>query len=255
MWADFLLVALDQLINQAANVRYVSRSELSAPLVVRTQEGVTPGSCAQHSQSLEALLAHIPGLKVGLAATPQDAYLMLRSAVADPDPVVLFEARALYQSNGFVSIDEEIGPVGGARVHREGPDAAILTWGPMLPHVLEAAERLAERGVEASVVDLRWLNPLDDETIEAVVRAGSGTVLVAHEANLTGGFGAEIAARIQERHFDYLDQPVARVGTPDSRIPSAPALQRALLPNAQTIAETVAELCGIGAEPGVMQSG
>jgi 2-oxoisovalerate dehydrogenase E1 component len=244
MWADFLLVALDQLVNQAANVRYVSRSELSAPLVVRTQQGVTPGSCAQHSQSLEALLAHIPGLKVGLTATPQDAYSMLRSAIADPDPVVLIEARSLYQTKGMVNTTGPVDPVGGARVHREGSDVAIFTWGAILSTVLRAADELSQQGVEAQVVDLRWLSPLDDETIEQVVRAGSGNVVVVHEANVTGGFGAEVAARIQERHFDYLDNPVARVGTPDTRIPSAPALQDALLPNVGTIVSAAMALAG-----------
>ncbi len=236
MWADFLLVALDQLINQAANVRYVSRSQLHAPLVVRTQQGVTPGSTAQHSQSLEALLTHIPGLKVGLPATPHDAYAMLRAAIADDDPCVVIEARSLYQTKGLVDLDAPVEPVGGARVHREGGDLAILTWGTMLGPALDAARRLADEGTEASVVDLRWLSPLDDDAIEQAVRAGGGRILIAHEANVTGGFGAEVAARIQERHFGLLTAPVRRVGTPDVRMPAAPALQRALVPDADTIA-------------------
>jgi 2-oxoisovalerate dehydrogenase E1 component len=244
MWADFVLVALDQLINQAANVRYVSRSELSAPLVVRMQQGATPGSCAQHSQNLEALLAHVPGLKVGLAATPGDAYAMLRSAVADPDPVIVIEARSLYQTKGAVQLDAEVGPVGGARLHRDGSDLVLLTWGTMVPQAIQAGDELAQLGIEASVVDLRWLNPLDDETIEQVVRASDGRVLIVHEANVTGGFGAEIAARIQERHLDFLDQPVARLGAPDTRIPSAPALQRALVPDTEAIAKAARALVG-----------
>lgn len=244
MWGDFLLVALDQLFNQAANVRYVSRSALTAPLVVRTQQGVTPGSCAQHSQSLEALLAHVPGLRVGLAATPQDAYGMLRAAIADPDPCVVIESRALYQEKGPVALDEPAEPVGGARWHRDGGDLAILTWGPMLRSALAAAERLSADGIEAAVVDLRWLNPLDDASIARAVQQSGGRVLLAHEANLTGGFGAEIAARIQERHFDDLDAPVARVGTPDVRIPSAPALQAALVPDQRTIADAARALVG-----------
>jgi 2-oxoisovalerate dehydrogenase E1 component len=242
MWGDFLLVALDQLVNQAANVRYVTRSELTAPLVVRTQQGVTPGSCAQHSQSLEALLAHVPGLRLGLPSTPQDAYDMLRAAVAEDDPVVLIEGRALYLNAAPVRTGAGVEPVGGARVRRRGGDLTILTWGALAPSVLEAGELLAAEGVEATIVDLRWLNPLDDETIEAVVRAGSGRVLVAHEANLTGGFGAEIAARIQSRHFEYLDAPVSRLGVDDSRIPSAPALQRALVPDAAAVVAAAREL-------------
>lgn len=244
MWADFMLVALDQLINQAANLRYVSRGELTAPLVVRMQQGATPGSCAQHSQSLEALLAHIPGLKVGLPATPQDAYGMLRAAVADPDPVIVIEARALYQHKDVVDPRAVEDRVGGARVRRDGADLVILTWGTMLPHALTAADQLAAEGVEASVVDLRWLAPIDDETIDRVIRGSRGRVLVAHEANRTGGFGAEIAARVQERHFDQLERPVARVGLPDSRVPAAPALQAALVPDAETILGASRALCG-----------
>lgn len=242
MWGDFLLVALDQLFNQAANVRYVSRSELAAPLVVRTQQGVTPGSCAQHSQSLEALLAHVPGLRVGLAATPQDAYAMLRSAVADPDPCIVIESRALYQLKGPVALDGPVEPIGGARWHRAGGDLSIVTWGPMLHPVLRAADRLAEQGIDAAVVDLRWLNPLDDVSIARAVEEGEGRVMLVHEANVTGGFGAEVVARIQERHFDLLDAPVVRLGTPDVRIPSAPALQEALVPGTETVVESARAL-------------
>ena len=171
MWGDFLLVALDQLINQAANVRYVSRGQHCAPLVVRTQQGATPGSCAQHSQSLEALLAHIPGLRVGLAATAQDAHAMLRAAVADDDPVILFESRALYQHKGMVALGGEREGVGGARVRRSGGDVAILSWGRTALLAGQAAERLAADGIEATVLDLRWLAPLDDAAIAARRRA------------------------------------------------------------------------------------
>ncbi|MDW5594098.1 thiamine pyrophosphate-dependent enzyme [Conexibacter stalactiti] len=244
MWGDFLLVALDQLVNQAANVRYVSRGELTAPLVVRTQQGVTPGSCAQHSQSLEALLAHVPGLKVGLPATPQDAAAMLRAAVADPDPCILFEARSLYQTKGLVRPDAPVEAAAGARLRRDGADLAIVTWGTMVAPALEAAEQLAAQGLSAAVLDLRWLAPLDMEAIAAVVAATSGRVLVLHEANVTGGFGAEVAARIHEAHFDLLDAPVARLGAPDTRIPSAPALQRALIPDVDAIVRRCNELAG-----------
>jgi 2-oxoisovalerate dehydrogenase E1 component len=234
MWADFMLVALDQLINQAANVRYVSGGRHGAPLVVRTQQGATPGSCAQHSQSLEALLAHIPGLRIGVPSTPQDAHSMLRAAVADDDPVVLFEARALYQRKQRVGVGGGREPVGGARIRREGDDLAILSWGTAALAAETAAEALAGRGIGATVVDLRWLAPLDDEAIATAV-ARTNRVLVAHEANLTGGFGAEIAARIGERHFGDLDAPVRRVGAPDVRIPPTPVLQAALLPSAESI--------------------
>jgi 2-oxoisovalerate dehydrogenase E1 component len=244
MWGDFLLVALDQLINQAANVRFINRSRLHAPMVVRFQQGATPGACAQHSQSLEAFLAHIPGLKIGVPATPTDAYTMTRAAVADPDPVLLAEARELYQLTGLVHPGGPPQAVSGARIHRPGSDVAIFTWGPMLHRALSAADRLTGEGHEACVVDLRWLRPLDDDTIDAVVRQCHGRVIVAHEANLTGGFGAEVAARINERHFGTLTAPVRRVGAPDVRIPAAPALQQAVLPSADWLVDAVRKTLG-----------
>lgn len=242
MWADFLFVALDQIVNQAANVRYVNRSRLTAPLVVRMQQGVTPGSCAQHSQSIEAILAHIPGIKVGLPATAQDAYSMTRAAVADPDPTILIEHRSLYQVPGSVIAGGAVESAAGARKHRSGNDLAIITWGSMVHEALTAADELASTGISASVLDLRWLRPLDDAAIADVVRASGGRVVVAHEANLTGGFGAEIAAHISERHFDVLAAAVARVGLNDLRVPSAPALQAAVLPRAADIVDAAAKL-------------
>ena len=242
MWADFMLVALDQLINQAANVRYVSRGRLSAPMVVRTQQGVTPGSCAQHSQSLEALLAHVPGLKVGLPSTPNDAHAMLRAAIADPDPCVLIESRSLYQTEGLVHAEAPLESAEGARWRRRGDDLGIITWGAIAPKAEEAAEKLAQRGVEASVLDLRWLNPLDDQMIDTLVEATGGRVLIVHEANLTGGFGTEVAARIQDRHHGRLAAPVKRLGVPDSRIPAAPTLQAALVPGVHDIIAAAEEL-------------
>ena len=246
MWADFVFVALDQIINQAANVRYVSRSRLSAPLTIRMQQGVTPGSCAQHSQSVEALLAHIPGVKVGLPTTPQDAYSMTRAAIADPDPTVLIESRTLYQVEGEVAAGGPVEPAAGARRRRTGSDLAIITWGALTPIVLTAADLLQDEGYSATVVDLRWLRPLDDEALAAAVRDGSGRVLVAHEDVVTGGFGAEIAARITERHFEQLAGPVVRIGTPDVRIPSAPALQTALVPDVHAVVEAARALIARG---------
>lgn len=237
MWADFLFVALDQIVNQAANVRYVNRSRLTAPLVVRMQQGVTPGSCAQHSQSIEAILAHIPGIKVGLPATAQDAYSMTRAAIADADPTILIEHRSLYQETGPVIAGGVVEAAAGARKHRDGSDLAIISWGSMLHEALSAADDLATAGINATVLDLRWLRPLDESAIAEVVRKCGGRVVVAHEANLTGGFGAEIAAHIAERHFDTLAAPVFRVGLNDLRMPSAPALQAAVLPRAADIAD------------------
>ncbi len=242
MWGDFLLVALDQLVNQAANVRFLAAGKRTAPMVVRTQQGVTPGSCAQHSQSLEALITHIPGLKVGMPATPQDAYAMLRAAVADPDPCILFESRALYQMKGLVEVEAPTEPTGGARLHRSGTDVVILTWGAMVHQATDAADVLSEEGIGAAVLDLRWLAPLDHEAIGALIEGSRGRVLIAHEANLTGGFGGELSAIISETHFDLLDAPVRRVATPNVRMPSAPALQASLVPDSKSIATAAREL-------------
>jgi 2-oxoisovalerate dehydrogenase E1 component len=242
MWADFMLVALDQLVNQAANVRYVTRGERSVPIVVRMQQGATPGSCAQHSQSLEALLAHIPGLRVGLPSRPHDAYHMLRAAIADPDPTIIIEARGLYQARGPVASGGPIEPVGGATIRQRGADLAIITWGTMTTKAEEAAELLAMEGIAASVLDLRWLSPLDEQAITETVVSAGGRVLVVHEANKTGGFGAEVAARIAERLFGELDAPIVRLGAEDVRIPSAPALQAAVIPQVGSIVEAARQL-------------
>lgn len=239
MWSDFMLVALDQLINQAANIRYLSRGKVTAPLVVRTQQGITPGSCSQHVQSLEAILAHVPGLKVGLPSTPQDAYSMLRAAVADEDPCIIFESRSLYGDRSPVITGGPIEGARGAHRRRDGSDVGIITWGSLAPAALQAAESLDERGISAAVLDLRWLSPLDDEAIDAIVRDCGGRIVIAHEANITGGFGAEIAARIAERHGPSA-RVVQRVGLDDTRVPASPALQAMLLPDHNTIMEAAA---------------
>lgn len=242
MWADFMLVALDQIINQAANVRYITGGKSGAPIVVRTQQGATPGSCAQHSQSLEALLAHIPGLRIAIPATPQDAYDLLRTAVATPDPCIVFESRALYQTTGPVCYSDEIEPIGRSRLHKPGRDAMIVTWGTMLPIALEAVAKLTEEGFDVGVLDLRWLCPLDSEGLRAAVEGAGGRVLVLHEANQTGGFGAEIIARLHELFEGDIPISAARLATPDVRMPAAPILQRALLPTADKVIAEVYQL-------------
>lgn len=235
MWADFMLVALDQIINQAANMRYVTRGGTMAPLVIRTQQGTTPGSCAQHSQSLEALLAHIPGLRVGLVSTPQDGFDMLRAALAGNDPTVIIEARSLYQTKGEVDSAGAQLRAHGARLRREGADGLIISWGAAVNSCLDACGRLAGNGHDVAVLDLRWLSPLDTAAIDTAVASCNGPIMVVHEANLTGGFGAEIAAGINERVRP--NRPVTRFATPDVRMPASPALQSALLPTGEAISE------------------
>lgn len=233
MWADFTFVAFDQLLNQASNVRYLSRDALSCPLVVRTQQGATPGACAQHTQSLEAIFCHVPGLKVGMPSNPQDAYSMLRAAVADPDPVIFIESRALYQVEGPVDIEAEAEPLGGARQLRDGGDVAIISWGPMVGPSMSAARDLSNLGVEAAVLDLRWLVPLDLDALLATVQQAGRRAVIAHQANLRGGFGAEVVARLTEQAGEPVQ--LARVGAPNVRLPAAASLQDELLPSSRDI--------------------
>lgn len=240
MWADFLLVALDQLVNQAANVRYITNGRCGAPIVVRTQQGATPGSCAQHSQSLEALLAHVPGLRVAVPSTPQDAYDLLRTAVAAADPCVVFEARSLYPTSDAVRIGGDVEPMGKARRHGHGADGVIVSWGTMVRHALAAASSLAEEGHDVAVLDLRWLAPLDLDALVAAARTASGRVVVAHEANRTGGFGAEVLSRLYEHLGSGLR--AVRVAAPDTRMPAAPVLMRSLIPGPEAIVDAMRTL-------------
>lgn len=242
MWADFIFVALDQVVNQAANIRYVTGGKSHCPMVIRTQQGVTPGSCAQHSQSIEAMLAHVPGVKVALAASATDAYALLRAAAADPDPVVVIEARGLYQEKADVHLTDGAEPAGRARLRREGKDVAIITWGTMVPRALAAAETLASEGIEAHVLDLRWLNPLDEAAMLTAVKAAGGRIIIAHEAVRTGGFAGEVAMRLHELAGQTTALRIERVTTPDVRMPSNAGLQASLVPQAADIAAAVRTL-------------
>ncbi len=242
MWIDFSLVAMDQIVNQAANVRYVSAGRLTAPLTIRTQQGATPGSCAQHSQNLEAMFAHVPGLRVGVPATAQDAYSMLLAGIRCDDPTLIIENRGLYFGTEYaVPLGAPIERVGGAALMRPGEDVTVVTWSAMLGRALEAAERAAHRGRSVEVINARWLNPFDWETLFASVKR-TRRLLIVHEANVTGGFGAEIAARTSEQFFGRLAAPVRRLGVPDCRIPAAPHLQAALIPQVDDIVGAIEAL-------------
>lgn len=236
MWVDFTLVAFDQIVNQAANVRYVSNGRLHAPMTIRTQQGASPGSCAQHSQSLEALFTHIPGLRVAMPSGPQEAYSLLLAAIASEDPALVIEHRGMYTLAGEVRLDDPIEPVGGAKVVRTGTNLTIVALGPMVQVALAASTTLAAEGIEAEVIDPRWLAPFDTATVLASV-SRTGRLVVAHQANVTGGFGAEVAARIAQDAFWSLEAPIERVGLPDTRMPAAPNLQAALLPTATDIVD------------------
>lgn len=240
MYGDFLLVAMDQIVNQVANARYVSDGRQQAQLVIRTQHGSTPGACAQHSQSLEALFSHIPGLRVALPSTPDDAYQILRTAIASDDPVLVMESRRLYPTKGEVHLGSPVHGIGGAAVRRPGSDVTVVTWGTTVQAGLDAALELANEGIDAEVIDLRWAAPLDLPTIlESVSKTHH--LVVAHEANVTGGLGGEIVASVLE-HLGSELRRAHRVGTPDLRIPASAHLSSAILPSASRIADGVRDV-------------
>lgn len=241
MWADFFLVALDQMVNQAANVRYVSRGRLTAPLVVRTQQGNSPGACAQHSQNLEALFLHTPGLRVAMPSTPQDAYDIMVSAVYCDDPVIVIDNRTLYfGAKEPVVTDRAPAPIGGSRLRRTGDAATVVTWGAITHRVLEAADQLAAQSVPVTVIETPWLNPFDTAAVIASVHQTGGKLAIVHEANATAGFGAEVVARAAEAGV-LRGRPV-RVAVPDTRIPAAPQLAAALIPDSDRIVAELTDL-------------
>ncbi|MGJ9412905.1 alpha-ketoacid dehydrogenase subunit beta [Aeromicrobium sp. CF4.19] len=241
MWIDFSLVAFDQIVNQAANVRYVSEGRTTAPLTIRTQQGNAPSACAQHSQNLEALLLHVPGIRVCMPRTPQDSYDVLLSAIACDDPTVVIENRTLYAgSKQEVTTGGPIAPIGGHRRPHRGDDVTVVTWGAITQKVLDAAGRVEADGIGVDVIEAVWLNPFDDEAVlESVGR--TGRLVVVHEAARTGGFGAEVVSRVVESGA-RLAVPPRRVGLLDSRIPSAPQLAAALLPQTADIETTLREV-------------
>ena len=241
MFMDFIGIAMDQLVNQMAKMKYMFGGKVTLPVTIRTFAGAGMSMAAQHSQSLEAWLCHVPGLKVVMPATPYDAKGLLITAVRDDNPVVVVENKLSLGITGPVPEEPFAVPLGVARVAREGPDVTIVALGRMLHEALTAAESLAEEGVEAEVVDPRTLSPLDITTIAESVRK-TNRVVVVHEAVRFGGFGAEIASQVQEEAFDFLDAPVARVGAPFSPVPFSPALEKQYVPDAARIANEVRRL-------------
>jgi pyruvate dehydrogenase E1 component beta subunit len=245
MFIDFATLAMDCLVNQTAKYRYMSGGQLAVPLVVRTQAGAAGGAAAQHSQSLEAWFIHVPGLVVIAPASPVEAYGLLKSAIRLGDPVLFVEHKRLYTMKEDLADDIELPPIGRARIVRGGTDVTLIAYSGMVQSALEAVQTLADVGISAEIIDLRTLLPLDMATIAASV-SKTHRVLIAHEAVLNGGFGAEIAARIGSELFDELDTPVVRVGCPFAPIPFAPDLERALLPGAQDIVRAVRLMPGLG---------
>jgi acetoin:2,6-dichlorophenolindophenol oxidoreductase subunit beta len=239
MFIDFVTLALDQLVNQAAKAHFMSGGQLTVPLVLRTQGGAGQRSGAQHSQSLEAWLTHVPGLKVVMPATAADAAGLLASAIADPNPVVFIENKSLYFRREEVPDEPAETPIGQARVVRPGDDVTIIATSRLVGEALDAAQALAaDHGIEAEVIDPRTLIPLDIDTLGESVRR-TGRVVIAHEAVMTGGFGAEIAAQLADVAFDSLHAPIARVGAPYTPVPVSPPLEDAYRPGANQVKAAV----------------
>ncbi len=242
MFMDFTTIAMDQLVNQAAKIRFMFGGKAKVPLVLRTPAGAGTGAAAHHSQSLEAWFVHVPGLKVVMPSTPHDVKGLLLTSIRDDNPVVFVEHKLLYKIKGPVPEEEYTIPLGVADVKRPGKDVTIVATSIMVHRALEAAETLAAQGIEAEIVDPRTLKPFDDETISASV-VKTGKVLIVHEACKTGGVGAEIAARIVESEaFDYLDVPVRRLAGLDIPIPYNRTLERHTVPQVENIVAAVREL-------------
>ena len=242
MYMDFALMSSDQIANQAAKWHYMSGAQVEVPLVIRASVGAGKGYGGQHSQSLESVFTHIPGLYVVYPATPADAKGLLKSAIRTNNPVMFVESQGLYPTKGVVPQEEYLTPIGTARVARAGTDATLVGWGPAVLDLLAAAETLqAEHDIAAEVIDLRSLVPLDMETVLASVRK-TGRCVVASQAVLVGSFVNEIVARIQAEAFDYLDGPVGRVGAANGISPQAEGLEKAFLPNAGDIVRAVTAL-------------
>jgi pyruvate dehydrogenase E1 component beta subunit len=243
MFIDFITLALDQLANHAAKLHYMSGGQLKIPLTVRIQCGISGAMGAHHSQSLESWLCHVPGLKVVMPSNPADAKGLLKSAIRDDNPVVFIEHRGLYWTKGEVPESEQLVPIGSASILRQGEDLTIVALANMVGTALAAAEELCAEGISAEVIDPRSLSPMDFGTLAQSVRKTS-RLIVAHEAVEQGGIGAEIAAKIQQEAFYYLDSPVMRVAAPFAPIPAAPALERQFLPSRQRIVETARRSLG-----------
>lgn len=241
MFIDFLGVAMDELFNQAAKMRYMFGGKAYIPMVVRMPAGAGFGAAAQHSQCLEAWLAHIPGIKVVMPYSPADAKGLMISAIRDDNPVMYIEHKALYGLDGEVLDGDYTVPIGKAAVARAGTDVSLISWGAMVGKCLEAAAALEKEGRSVEVLDLRTITPLDTESVLATVKK-TNRVVVVHEAVRTGGFGGEVAALIADQAFDYLDAPVKRVTAPDTPVPFSPPLEQEFIPSVPKILAAVKEL-------------
>lgn len=243
MYMDFTYCAADQILNQAAKIRYMFGGRAKVPLVIRGQQGIGRGNAGQHSQSVEAIFAHIPGLKIAMPATPADAAGLLRTAIRDDNPVLFFEHKALYAVKGEVPDDPEfMVPFGQANIVQTGQDVTIIGTHRYVGLALSAAAKLADLGISAEVIDPRTINPLDEENILNSVRK-TGRAVIVHEAHKTGGIGAEIAAMIMEKAFKYLDAPVLRLGAKQCTLPFNLGLEKAVIPQEEDIIAAARTVC------------
>ncbi len=238
MYQDFLTLSMEQLVNQAAKHRTMSGGQVKVPLTIRTQGGAGWSPGAQHAQQLESWFVHVPGLKVVYPSTPEDVRGLLWSSIYDDNPVIFFEHRLLYPLKG--TVPDEIEPIelGKARVMREGSDVTVVAIGRMVPEAMQAADDAEQEGISVEVIDPRTLLPLDEETIVASVKKTTRCV-TAHEAVTRGGFGAELAAVVQQGAFDYLDAPIERVGAKFAPLSFAPAMEHWVVPHAADVLEAV----------------
>ncbi len=241
MFFDFIGVAMDQLYNQAAKLKFMFGGDVTVPLTLTTAGGAGLSAGPQHSQSLEAWLAHVPGLKVALPSSPYDVKGLMVAAVRDDNPTVVILNKRMLGTKGPVPEEIYEIPLGQANTVRPGRDATVIAVGRMVVEAMTAAEELAKSGVEVEVIDVRTVQPLDSKTILDSVRR-TNRALVVHEAVTFGGIGAEIAAQIQEEAFDYLDAPVLRLGAPFSPVPFSPVLERAYIPDSNRISDWVGRL-------------
>lgn len=238
MFCDLMALAMDQLVNQAAKIRYMFGGEIKVPLVINTSLGGLRSAAAQHSQHLEAWFTHVPGLKVIVPSTPYDVKGMLKSSIRDDGPVIFCEHQQLMHTRGPVPEEEYLIPFGKADIKREGKDLTVVSYSLMVHRVLRAAEGLEREGIHIEVIDLRSLNPLDKKTILESVEK-TGRLLIVHQACTTGGFGAEIAATVSKEGFEFLISPIHRLGARDVPVPFSPELENFVIPNERRIVEEV----------------
>src|SRR3954451_20752275 len=243
MYEDFLTLATEQIVNQAAKHRYMSGGQLKVPLTVRTQGGAGWSPGAQHAQQLEAWLVHVPRLKGAYPSTPEEGRGLLWTSIYDDNPVIFFEHRLLYPVKGEVPEELEPIPLGKARTIREGTDVTVIAIGPLVHRSLEAANQAEEDGISVEVIDPRTLQPLDEDALVASVKKTNRAV-VAHEAVTRMGFGAEVAAVLQYRAFDYLDAPIERVGAKFAPLPFAPVMEQFIVPHAEDVLAAIKRTVG-----------